>query len=494
MKKHITYTIILSVGFLFTCGVQGDDFKRLYHYMIDANKAQVVMLNEQDLMDDELAGKLATALLKAEAEWVPPTASIHYPNYLDLESKLAEMVGEETSNIHIGRSRNDLGAAINLMIMRAHVLDLLEAVSGIRDIVQNMAADNVATVMPGYTHAVQAQPTTLAHFLLAYDASLQRDADRLREIYARINLSPLGAGAFTTSGFYLDRDRLAELLGFPALVENAYDAIMLNPAESKMELASVMSISAMNVGRLAQFILFLYEDPVPGIFLSDDITGRSSIMPQKRSPSPVERLRLAASEVIGMAHTSTLLVHNTPMYEVKEARQDHLLRTNTLTAAALTMYGKLESILKAMIPRPDVLKAKVDADYSTMTELADTLKREAGVPFRIGHEVASELTTYGRSHGKTPSQLTYKEVADVYHEVTGEDLPLSEEQVRLTFDAKAFVTSRKGKGGPQPAEVERMLEEQRTESAAQKTRTAAEKTRLEEAGENLDEELSKLAD
>ncbi|MGK2925524.1 MAG: argininosuccinate lyase [Lysobacterales bacterium] len=471
-----------------------DDFQRLYGHMIDANKAQVIMLHEQGLLDDTLASELSAALIRAESEWQSSTGETDYPNYLHLESRLAELVGEETSNIHIGRSRNDLGATMNLMILREHVLDLLQAIAGIRGLVQEMAAENIGTVVPGYTHAVQAQPTTLAHLLLAFDASLQRDSDRLREVYGRINRSPLGAGAFTTSGFYLDRDRLAELLGFPALVENAYDAITLNPADTKMELASVVAISAMSVGRLAQYILFQYEDPAPGLFLSDDITGRSSIMPQKRSPSPVERLRLAASEVIGMAHTSTLLVHNTPMYEVKEAREDHVLRSNTLVATALIMYDKLDAILRAITVRPDVLLAKVDSDYSTMTELADTLKRDAGVPFRVGHEVASELTTYGRMNGKTPSQLSYGEVAEIYREVTGETLPLNEEQIRRTFDAKAFVTSRKGKGGPQPAEARRMLADQQASLAATTGWTESETVRLEAAKAAMDEELATLID
>jgi len=379
----------------------------LYSNMLEANKAQVIMLKENSLISAELAKQLAQALLQAESEKdTSQFAKSDYPDYLDLEHRLTELVGEEASNIHLGRSRNDLGATMNRMLMRDQILDLSDRIASVRAILQRMASENIDTVMPGFTHAVQAQPTTLAHFLLAFDAGLERDTQRLKESYVRINCSPLGSAAFTTSGFALDRDRLRELLGFEDLVENSYDAIMVSTVDSKIEMASALSISAVNIGRFAQYILFQYDDPAPGLLLTGDITGRSSIMPQKRNPSAIERLRLTASEVVGKAHTSTLLTHNTPMYEVKEARQDHTYRLNELVNTASLMYEKMENILNALTIRKDFLQKKVNEDYSTMTELADMLHREAKVSFRIGHEVASELTTYGRANGKAPYELS----------------------------------------------------------------------------------------
>ena len=470
-----------------------DDFASLYRYMIDANKAQVVMLSEEKLIPEPLARRLAAALEQVADEGVPEQGGARYPDYLALEARLKQLVGDEASNIHLGRSRNDLGAVMNLMLMRQHLLGLSATLADLRRDLQSMAAEHVDTVMPGYTHGVQAQPTTLGHFLLSVDAGFGRDADRFRAAYDRINRSPLGSGAFTTSGFELDRERLADLLGFPALAENSYDAIMLNPADTKVELGAVLSQSALTIGRLAQYILFQYDDPAPGLLLSDDVTGRSSIMPQKRSPSIVERLRLDASEVVGRAHLAALMVHNTPLYEVKDARQDHLYRLNDMVAAAHDMYDKLSRVLGAMTIRRDFLLSKVDADYSTMTELADTLKREADVPFRVGHEVASKLTTYGRSAGKTPAQLTHREVAAVYREVVGEDYPLTPSQTKAAFSAEAFVRSRRGIGGPQSAEMARMLGEHRGDLAGFREWVQGEMQRLDEAAKALDAEFDRLA-
>jgi len=468
------------------------DYKELFRYLIEANTAQVVMLHEQDLIDRDLAAALARALLEFPDTDIPAGTPSSYPNYLDLESELEAAVGSEASNIHIGRSRNDLGATMNLMLMRAQVLELVGALAGLRSDLLGMAAEHVDTVMPGYTHGVQAQPTTLAHFILAFDAGLERDGERLRQAYARINRSPLGSGAFTTSGFELDRERLAELLGFPALVENSYDAIVVNTMDTKLEFASALAISALNVGRFAQYLLFQYDEPAPGLLLTGSITGRSSIMPQKRNPSAIERLRLAASEVAGNAQTQALIAHNTPMYEVKDVRQDHLYRLNGTVANMLDTYHRLGEVLASLTVRPDLLRRKVDREYSTMTELADMLKREAGVPFRIGHEVASKLTSYGRSREKTLGEITRDEVDHIYREVTGEELPLSEEQVRQAFDAGFFVRSRAGIGGPQPASVERMLAAQRVDVQVLFDWAESERARLAAASGRLDRAATRL--
>lgn len=486
--------LLVALCLALAASAEAGDYERLYDNMIEANKAQIVMLSEEKLISAELAGKLSLALQQVVDEGMPGRDGAAYPNYLDLEARLVELIGDDASNIHLGRSRNDLGATMNLMLMRRQVLDVVTDVSAVRATVQGIAADHVETVMPGFTHGVQAQPTTLAHFLLAFDAGLQRDSERLLETYERINRSPLGSGAFTTSGFALDRERLAELLGFPSLVDNAYDAIMVNPADTKVELASVLSISALSIGRFAQYVLFQYLDAAPGILLTDDITGRSSIMPQKRSPSIVERLRLAASEVVGKAHLSSLLVHSTPLYEVKDARQDHLYRLNDLVANARRMYQRLDEILHALTIRVDRLQELVDEDYSTMTELADTLKREAAVPFRVGHEVASHLTTYGREQGRAPSQLAHEEVAAVYREVVGDSFPLTPEQTRVALSSTAFVASRAGIGGPQADSVEKMLAAQRQDVANVNAWLAGEIRRLNAAADNLDQEFRRLAE
>lgn len=460
----------------------------LNEYLFEANRAQVVMLAARDLLPRDQTVRIARALRKVEDE-----RSVDSSNYLDLEARLADQLGAEASDLHLGRSRNDLGEAMNRMLMRDRMLAIVERLTVVRAILHRMAGEHVDTVMPGYTHAVQAQPTTVAHFLLAFDASLERDAQRLREVYARVNRSPLGSGAFTTSGFALDRPLLADLLGFDGLVENSYDAIMVSAADSKVEFSAVLGLSALNVGRFAQSILFQYDEPSPGFVITGPVATRSSSMPQKRNPSAVERLRLAASEVVAHAHASALFVHNTPLYEVKDAREDHLDRLIRFADDAAAMYAHLGRVLESLTVQKDVLREQVDRDYSTMTELAETLRREAGVPFRTGYDVASELTTYGRSRHKRPRDLTHAEVSDVYRTVTGGPLPLSAAQLQRVFDPAEIVRSRKGRGGPQPAEVQRMLDAQRADATASLAWASGERDRLRRASDGLDRQFGALA-
>ncbi|MDQ3649316.1 MAG: argininosuccinate lyase [Acidobacteriota bacterium] len=490
----MTKPVALSCTVLFAAGlaVGQPEPRDLHAHMIEANRAQIVMLAARGLVPAEQATRIAGALRTAAAEQNAPGVA-RSANYLDLESRLAELIGPDASNLHLGRSRNDLGAAMNRMLMREMLLDHMDRIAAVRAILHRLSGEHLETVMPGFTHAVQAQPTTMAHFLLAFDASLQRDAQRLREVYARLNCSPLGSGAFTTSGFALDRGLLAELLGFQGLVENSYDAIMVSTADSKVEFASALGISALNIGRFVQYIIFQYDDPVPGMLLTGPITSRSSTMPQKRNPSAIERLRLSASEVVANAHASALFIHNTPMYEVKDVREDHLLRLERFAREASQMYEQLARVLESLTIRKEVLRDQVDRDYSTMTELADTLLREAGVPFRTGYKVASELTTYGRERGKRPLDLTHKEVADVYRRVTGKPLPLSAAQLRRAFDPAEIIRSRKGRGGPQPAETGRMLEEQRRAAAESQAWVDAERLRRRHVSDDLRRRFDALA-
>lgn len=489
-----TQTVLLAVAaFLASCPASAQNYadERLYRFLIRQNQAQLVMLGETGLLPPALAGQIARALRDVdEANGKAPGE--RSGNYLTLERQLIEKMGPEASKIHLGRSRNDLGATSERLVMREDTRLMLSLLADARESLIALAEQNVDTVIPGYTHAVQAQPTTLAHYLSAYLAGFERDEERLRGTYARINLSPLGAAAFTTSGFPLDRRRLGDLLGFSGLVDNSYDAIMVSTVDVKAELAAALAISSLNVGRFAQQFLMQYGDPVPGLNLPDESVGHSSIMPQKRNPGQAERIRILASGVLGDAQTVLITAHNTPGGEIADIRVHLVQRVEQATRQAAEMYRALAALAKAIQVDPRRTLEIVDADYSVMTELADTLLREAGVPFRVGHGVASSLARYGRQHGKRPTDLTHAEVAAVYREATGQALPLSPEQVRHAMNAEHFIRSRRGTGGPQPGEMRRLLQEHRRRLAALRDWLAGEQGRLQEADRRLGTEFAKL--
>jgi argininosuccinate lyase len=398
---------------------------RLYRYLIQQNKAQAVMLAEEGLIERPEARQIARTLRETDELNRKDPAKLN-ANYLVLEEQLIRGMGAAASKIHVGRSRNDLGTTSERLVMREDLLALISASAGARASLADLAGKNVDTVIPGFTHAVQAQPTTLAHMISAFIASLERDEQRMREAYGRINASPLGAGAFTTSGFRLNRDRLRELMGFTSLVENSYDSIMVSSVDSKAELAAVLAVSSLNIGRFAQQFLIQYSDSRPGLNLPDDAVGHSSIMPQKRNPGQAERLRILASSVLGDAQTVLLTAHNTPGGEIADIRVHLVQRVERVTSQALEMYRSLAALAESIRPDPKRTLELVEGDYSVMTELADTLLREAGVPFRVGHQVASDLAAFGRRNGKRPADMTRDDVAKVYREVTAKELPLTE--------------------------------------------------------------------
>jgi argininosuccinate lyase len=463
-----------------------------FYFMTLANKAQVVMLDEEKLIPHAEAQKIAGGIGTVVAEQRKPGAP-RSGDYLQFEKLLVEQAGPEGSKLHMGRSRNDLGASVNRLMLRDKVLVVMEGLSDARQSLLAMAAKNVNTIYPAYTHHVQAQPVSFAHYLLALESALDRDAERLREAYQRLNRSPLGSGALGTSGFPLNRMRLMELVGFGSLLENSYDAICVSEGDSKIELASVYALSSIAIGRFAQDVAAQYGDPRPGLYFSDADTGRSSIMPQKRNPGSLEAVRRAATTVLAESQRTLLMAHNTSFGEVTDVRyplKDLVLEVHDEAAA---MYRALKVVFDTLIVDPERTLQKVNDDFSTMTEVADLLLRDAQVPFRIGYNFASAITTFGRKNGKTPNQITYAEYQKIYEDVNMTKLPVTEAQLQHAIDPRLMVANRRGRGGPQPAEVERMIGEHQKRVAADRGWVSSERQGMTNAEASLDAVFTRLA-
>jgi argininosuccinate lyase len=253
----------------------------------------------------------------------------------------------------------------------------------------------------------------------------------------------------------VDRALLADLLGFDAPVENSYDAGQTSPLDIGVELAGLITTTAISVGAMMQDIHTQYHQPKPWIALRDgELTGPSSIMPQKRNPYGIQNVRGRASDSLAAAQGIVLAAHNVSpgMGDYKRSQVETALEAMTGTLQALS------EVLDNLVIDPVRSLAEVEADYSTTTELADTLQREADVPFRIGHHFASELVTYGRANSLKPAELPFAEVERIYREIAhGETLPLREAAFRRSLSPRGMVEAAQGLGGPQPAEVARML-------------------------------------
>jgi len=430
-----------------------------FFQMSEVNKASLVMLAEQGIVSKALARNIANGVTQVIQE-EGLEGHKRSANYLYFEMRLLEIAGAEASRIHTGRSRQDTHGTARRMLIRESLLKTYNSMLKARKAVLSLAEQHVDTVIPAYTHGVQAQPTTMAHYLLAFSAAFERDAARLEQAYLRVNQSPLGSAALGTSGFALKRERLANLLGFDSPVENSYDANLVSSAGLKIEFANVLGQSSIHVGQLMENIHTQYHNPKPWMLLGDGQTSISTIMPQKSNPRPIDRVRTHATAVLAQSQAVSLFVHNTNtgMHDYRVA--EPLLE---LAERARKMYSGYAKVVANL--RVDKARAleELNNDYSTMTEVADVLLRHADIPFRSAHHYASELTKYGRSMGTRPLSLSDEELLSIYKTSMGEDLPINLDLIKQAMDPVVMVSQRKGLGGPQVSEVKRMLKSHRKE-------------------------------
>jgi argininosuccinate lyase len=461
---------------------------RSVEFLDEINKASIVMLDERGLVPHSIAAAIARGIAAIAAQ-PPGAAGPRSADYLDYEPRLTAIVGADASRLHTGRSRQDIASTIARMNLRDGLLAEHDALTAAREKLVRLTSEHTETIIPAYTHGVQAQPTTFAHYLLAFDGALGRTAERMREAYARVNRSPLGAAALATSSFPLDRPRLAELLGFEGLAGNAYDANHLGPVDTALEVASALSVAAIELGMFAQDIHAQYAAAKPWFMLATGaLTGVSSIMPQKRNPAALEQLRAQSSLMLGEMQTVFLVSHNN-----RTGMFDYRSYDPVPCARPLQVFTLFQQVIDGIIVDKERAIAEVRADYSTTTEIADALMQKANVPFRAGHHFASALTDYGRGRGLALHEIPYAEASRLYREQTGEALPLSESEFARIISAEYMVFGRAGIGGPQVAEVERMLSDARVSLTAERRWLDGRRDALGRAHAALESAFSALA-
>jgi argininosuccinate lyase len=472
-----------------------------FYWLGEINKASAVMVVERGIVPKELGSRIADAVRQVIATG-DRAGAVRSGNYLVIEDALIKIGGPDVTRLHSGRSRQDIGATIQRLAMRDDLLDAFDRLNAVRVALLGLAQKYPNAIIPAYTWGVQAQPITLGHYLTAYLSAFARDAERVREAYPRINLSPLGAAALGTSSFPVDRPRLAGLLGFDGAVENSLDANQISPLDTGAEAVGIASTSALTIGTFIADVTQQYAESKPWFLLTEgELTGTSSIMPQKRNPSGLVFLRAQASTVIGHAQTFLLVAHNVaagmsdykPFINPKQGNQP-----NNVVRELVDLLDGFRSLVGTLAFDEERALAEVNADYSTTTELADTLQREADVPFRVGHHFASELVNFGRALDLKPSEIPYSEAQRVYAEaattfkLANTNLPLSEPTFRRALTPENMVNASQGLGGPQPAEVDRMIAGQATRLQADCGWLDDQRRKLQDASGALDAAFTAL--
>jgi argininosuccinate lyase len=443
----------------------------LYRPFIKISKAHLIMLQEQQIITPDEARAIMRGLL--EVETIDFESRRYDPSYEDMffmvENALADKVGIDLAGrMHIARSRNDLDICEFRMVLREKVLEIIGLLNTFREVLLNLAAENSDTVMPAYTHTQPAQPSTLAHYLLAFHDSIARDCGRLMNAYHTINRSPIGAAAITTTGFPINRERMGELLGFDGLVENSYDCIA--GCDYLTECASALMICNTNLSKFMKDVLDFCTREFNAFYLSAPYVQISSIMPQKRNPSSLEHTRPMISKAIAEANAVFTVLHNTPFGDIvdtEEQLQPHLYDSIEYTARVLKVVCAVLVTLKV---NKKVLFDRAHEGFITATELCDTLVREKGLSFRLSHKVTSALVRQLIDRRMAIADITTELIDAIAADTIGQRLGISDQIIRAALDPVHFVAIRTVTGGPAPGEVRRMLAKR---NAALETERAA---------------------
>jgi len=456
------------------------------------HKAHTVMLCEQGIVERAHAARILRALGEIEAMGVTrfPMDPARGELFYNIEAYVIRRAGEDAGGrMHTGRSRGDMYVCSERMILRERILGLAQDLADLIRTILEVASRHVGTIMPGYTLLQHAQPTTFAHYLLSFGDRFFRDLERLRETYQRVNQSPMGAAISTGSAFPLDRGRMAELLGFDGVVENTRDAAIYR--DFALESAAHAAIAASNVSALADDLNAWCTFEFGMVELADAYCGTSSIMPQKKNPSSLERIRYLAAECLGNTMTvfAQLKTFSEQLGDL-EATGPVAWRTFDRARAALRF---MRGVLATLTVKTDLMRTRAGANFSQATQLADEIVKQKDLAFRTAHRIVGKLVRSCLERGISPADVTPAMVDEAARAILGKPLALSPDTVRNALDVTQILKSRTLPGSPGAKEVQRMLKERARRLAREEAWRAGRARSLAAAARTLEAAVRRLA-
>src|ERR1700756_4629397 len=421
--------------------------RHLYAQDIAASKAHAAMLAEQGIItaaDAKNIGKGLDAILaeigKGAFDFKRALEDIH----MDVESRLAELIGPAAGRLHTARSRNDQVATDFRLYVRDVIDETDRALAAFQEALVARATEHAATVMPGFTHLQTAQPVPFGHHLLAYVEMAARDRGRFADARKRLNESPLGAAALAGTSFPIDRNATAKALGFDRPMANSLDAV--SDRDFVLETLSAAAITSVHLSRFAEEIV-IWTSPLVGLVkLSDKFTTGSSIMPQKRNPDAAELVRAKTGRVVGVLNQMLMVMKGLPLAYQKDMQEDKEGTIDAVAALALSLAAMI-GMVRDMEPDAARMKKAAGAGYATATDLADYLVRKIGLPVRKAHHITGRIVAAAEKEGVALSRLPLTTMQKIE--------PRLDEDVRTVLSPEQSVKSRTSFGGTAPANVRR---------------------------------------
>lgn len=448
---------------------------RLFAEDIEGSIAHAAMLGECGIISPGEASAITSGLrsiLKdienGRVEFSADAEDIH----MNIEKLLTERIGDAGKKLHTARSRNDQVALDLRMYLKKEITCIRALVLGLQRTLYEKAKLHTGTVMPGYTHLQRAQPTNLAHYLMAYAQMLRRDIGRLDDCYARMDEMPLGSGALASTTYPIDRDRVRELLGFARITQNSIDGV--SDRDFVLELAGALSILMMHLSRFSEEIILWCSWEFGFVELDDAYSTGSSIMPQKKNPDVAELVRGKTGRVYGSLITLLTMMKALPLAYNKDMQEDKEAIFDAVDNVKLCLEV-FTPMFETLTIKPHSMKKAASAGFINATDCADYLVRK-GMPFRDAYKVVGRLISYCIEHGEYLETLSLKDFLSVCDKFDGD-----------IYDAIALrtcVDGRNADGGPGREALQRQLDEFKDYLEAEKAKAgpADEKTACGPAG------------
>jgi argininosuccinate lyase len=494
--KHFICTLTLSLASgAMPCAAQQPPVRDQFYWLGEINKATAVINTDEGLLDKSKAPKIAAAIAKVIEDGSKPGAKRPF-RVIEFEPLLIAASDQDVTLLHAGRSSQDMFSTYRAAIMRANLLNLADQLSKASESLVKLAEQHAQTIVPNYTNGVAAQPNSFGHALLGHAAGFERDAQRIRQAYARIDRSPMGTTVLNGSSWPLNRTRMAQYLGFPAIVDNAYDAAQITPSEYPAEVAGIITSIGLHVGHFVQDVMTQYAQTRPWMLLQvrGMNTRVSSAMPQKQNPILLTETRRDVSTALALAMGPVLRAHNIApgMQDPKEESSN-----TEMVDSAIQFLGQFDRILNALVISPERALEEINSDWTASQELADVLMSHYKLPFRVGHHFSSEVVKYAKANDIKPLDFPYAQAKRIFVESVKEynatlELPMSEQEFKSTLNPISIVQNRRTVGGPQMSEMKRMIALAKQQISEQNQWIASKRAAIESARIMLDKDFSKL--
>ena len=423
--------------------------KRLWREDIAASKAHAEMLRDQRIIGEADAAAILEGLDRIAAEYerdgVPERAELE-DIHMTVEHRLGDLIGAAAGRLHTARSRNDQVATDFKLWVRSACDEAVDAIRNLQRVLVGRAEEVADTVMPGFTHLQVAQPVTLGHHLMAYYEMLRRDLSRFTDARARMNESPLGSAALAGTGFPVDRHAVADALGFDRATANSLDSV--SDRDFAIDYLSAAAQCGLHLSRLAEELIVWASAPFGFIKLPDEYSTGSSIMPQKRNPDAAELVRGHSGRIVGLLTGLMVTMKGLPLAYSKDMQDDKepVFEARDLLILSLeALAGMMETVEFV----PERMRAAAASGFSTATDLADWLVREADVPFREAHHITGRAVKAAEERGCDLAELPLDVLRSIDARI--------DKRVYGVLSVDASVRSRTSYGGTAPERVREQI-------------------------------------